>query len=88
MTDIVERLKKYVSGMGTRNVQDYTAFMPIQEVFEAANEIERLRNQKKELLDMVLENLGNEYPEYKLKYEGLNKQYESEKKYLMEKFRD
>lgn len=62
MTDIVERLKKHVSGMGTRNVQDYTVFMSIEEIFEAATEIERLR-EKCNKQAMILQSLTPEmYP--------------------------
>lgn len=78
MTDIVEKLRQ--------NVQWWHHDCEVR--MKAATEIERLRNQKKELLDMVLENLGNEYPDYKRKYERLNRQYKSEREYLMEKFGD
>lgn len=43
MTDIVEKLSKYVTGMGTRNPKDYTAFLTVEDVAEAIKTIEKLR---------------------------------------------
>lgn len=51
MTDIVEKLSKYVAGMGTRNPKDYTAFLTVEDAFEAKETIERLRKENKELKD-------------------------------------
>jgi hypothetical protein len=83
MTDIVDRLRAYAEA------NDMTGlYTEASCAYDAIQEIERLRNQKKELLDMVLENLENEYPEYKLKYERFNRRYKSEREYLIEEFRD
>ena len=52
MTDIVEKLSKYVAyvaGMVTRNSKDYTAFLTVAEVMEAANEIQKLREKVADL---------------------------------------
>jgi hypothetical protein len=43
MTDIVEKLSKYVAGMGTRNPKDYTAFLTVEDAAEAIKTIEKLR---------------------------------------------
>lgn len=41
--DIVEKLSKYLAGMGTRNPKDYTAFLTVEDAFEAKETIEKLR---------------------------------------------
>ncbi len=80
MTDIYEKLREH----GCNHEHVWVR----QICHEAATEIERLRNQKKELLNMVLENLKNEYPEYKMRYERLKKHYITEKEYLTETYDD
>lgn len=49
MTDIVEKLSKYVAGMGIRNPKDYTAFLTVEDAAEAIETIERLRKDNEEL---------------------------------------
>lgn len=44
MTDIVDKLSKYVAGMGTRNPKDYSAFLSVDEANEAIQQIKNLRN--------------------------------------------
>ena len=50
MTDIVDKLSKYVAGMGTRDPSQYTAFATAEEIGEAIDEIQKLRKQKQDLI--------------------------------------
>lgn len=50
MTDIVEKLSKYIAGMGTRKSEDYIAFITVDEAMEAVKEIETLRNLIKDMI--------------------------------------
>lgn len=43
MTDIVDRLRHYAVGMGTRKPTDYMAFLTVDEATKAADTIEELR---------------------------------------------
>ena len=56
MTDIVEKLSKYVAGMGTRNPKDYSAFLTVEDAFEAMETIEKLR--------AALRQIGYDYVEF------------------------
>jgi hypothetical protein len=56
MTDIVEKLSKYVAGMGTRNPKDYTAFLTVEDAAEAIKTIEKLR--------AALRKIGYDYVEF------------------------
>jgi PP-loop superfamily ATP-utilizing enzyme len=49
MTDIVEKLSKYVAGMGTRNPKDYTAFLTVEDAAEAIETIQKLRAALREI---------------------------------------
>ena len=48
-TDILDKLLKHGARMGTRDPNDYTAFLSVTEVMEAANEIQRLREKVADL---------------------------------------
>ena len=56
MTDILEKLSKYVAGMGTRNPKDYTAFLTVEDAAEAIKTIEKLR--------AALRKIGYDYVEF------------------------
>jgi hypothetical protein len=62
MTDIVEKLSKYLAGMGTRNSKDYTAFLTAEDAAEAKETIEKLR--------AALHQIGYDYVE--LSYDKVN----------------
>ena len=47
--DILTRLLKHGASMGTRDPNDYTAFLSVAEVMEAANEIQKLRDKVADL---------------------------------------
>jgi hypothetical protein len=65
MTDIVEKLTKYLAGMGTRNPKDYTTFLTAEDAAEAKETIENLR--------VALRKIGYDYVE--LSYEKVNYLY-------------
>ena len=48
-TDILDKLLKHGARMGTRDPNDYTAFLSVAEVMEAANEIQKLRDKVADL---------------------------------------
>jgi hypothetical protein len=55
---------------------------------KAIKTIEKLREQRKELLEMALEALNAEFPEYKLQYERNRIKYEAQKKALETLYND
>lgn len=64
MTDIVDKLSKYVAGMGTRDLSQYTAFATAEEIGEAIDEIEKLRKQKQDLIFWFRTNMMYHAKEY------------------------
>lgn len=56
MVDIVDKLSKYAAGMGTRNPDDYAAFLTVSEANEAAETINKLRQ--------ALYKIGYDYVEF------------------------
>ena len=65
MTDITEKLSKYVAGMSTRNPKDYTAFLTVEDAAEAIETIQTLR--------AVLRKIG--YDPVELSHEKVQLQY-------------
>lgn len=55
MTDIVDKLSKYIAGMGTRKPEDYIAFLTVDEAMEAIETIQNLRQ--------ALHRIGYDYVE-------------------------
>jgi hypothetical protein len=53
VSDIVERLRSRTAGMGVRRAEDYDTTLSFTDVFEAADEIERLRAERDRLRDIV-----------------------------------
>lgn len=49
MEDILDKLLNHGARMGTRDPNDYAAFLSVAEVMEAANEIQRLRDKVADL---------------------------------------
>ena len=47
--DVLDKLTKHIARMGTRDPNDYAAFLSVAEVMEAANEIKRLRERVSDL---------------------------------------
>ncbi len=46
VSDIVERLRSRTAGMGVRRAEDYDTTLSVADVAEAADEIERLREER------------------------------------------
>lgn len=53
--DIVEKLKTQMGSLGTRDVKDYSTWLPCDVVFDAILEIERLRLENTELKERLTE---------------------------------
>ena len=47
--DVLDKLTTHIARMGTRDPNDYAAFLSVAEVMEAANEIKRLRERVSDL---------------------------------------
>lgn len=47
--DILDKLLEHFARMGTRDPNDYAAFLSVAEVMEAANEIKKLREKVDDL---------------------------------------
>lgn len=76
--DIVDKLLEHVARMGTRDPNDYTAFMSVAEVKEAADTITNLRN--------ALHRIGFDYVE--LSHDKVQWQYHEHMKIAKKAYQD